>query len=281
MIDLVTVVFRDELPVLKLQAESIDLYCQGIGVNNIYVVVNDSVDVADAVDPSWWGTLGERVKVIHRDYFNCQFVDNGWVSQQALKLLASALSTNQYSMVLDAKTIFVQPVELNQLFDNQHRITFGYFPIAEVFYPAREITNRLFNIDLVEYAGPGGVPHLFNTKLLIGMIDYITKLTGENFAEWFQDQGRLTEFVLYSGYVQYHYGSLDYAYSTYSRHYRVCNICHSEVDQFDRKILDMSQPDILTVSIHRNCWKQLTNTQQLEYVRLLKSRGITRAESLL
>ena len=280
MIDIVTVVFREELPILRVQAESVDLYCQNIGLQTIYVVVNDDISIVKEIDPAWWGSLSKYVKIIHRDYFNCKFVEDGWVSQQVLKLLCSTLSQNEYTMILDAKTILIKSLELNYLFDKDKKITFGYFPIIEVFYPSRDIVNELFNINLINSAGPGGVPHIFNTKLIYNMINDITKLTGENFAEWFQMQGMLTEFILYSGYVLYCDGTLDLTYSN-NTHYQVCNICHSEVVQFDTKLVEMNHSNVLTVSIHRNCWSQLTNGQQLKYVMLLESQGITRAKSLL
>ena len=51
MIDLVTVVFREELPILKLQAQSVDLYCQNIGIKNTF-----QVNLEVGVEPRWyWG----------------------------------------------------------------------------------------------------------------------------------------------------------------------------------------------------------------------------------
>ena len=45
MIDICTVVFREELAILKAQAQSVALRCQDLGSLNIYVVVNDTDDV--------------------------------------------------------------------------------------------------------------------------------------------------------------------------------------------------------------------------------------------
>ena len=108
MIDIVTVVFEQELSVLRLQAQSIELYCQDIGVKNIYVIVNDSDSVAGQIDPTWWGSMSGLVCIVPRSQFGCNFVDNGWVSQQALKLIASGLVDNPWYMVLDAKTWFIK-----------------------------------------------------------------------------------------------------------------------------------------------------------------------------
>ena len=111
MIDICTVVFDAELDVLKLQARSIELYCQDIGLKNIFVMVNDS----SRVDPAWYGSFADRVQIIPRTEFDCEWRDNGWVSQQVLKMLGSAMSDNAWCMIVDAKTLFVRPVELNQV----------------------------------------------------------------------------------------------------------------------------------------------------------------------
>jgi hypothetical protein len=86
-IDLVTVVFEPELPVLRAQAQSINLYCRDLGIKNIYVIVNDHESVAKQIDPAWWGDMQHRVVIMPRRTFSTNFADNGWVSQQVLKLL--------------------------------------------------------------------------------------------------------------------------------------------------------------------------------------------------
>ena len=282
MIDIVTVVFREELPILRLQAESVELYCQNIGLQTIYVVVNDDESVVKEIDPAWWGILSKYVKIIHRDYFNCKFVENGWVSQQVLKILASALSNNQYTMVLDAKTIFVQPVYLNKLFDSTGRITWGYFPIAPIFSRSKEIVSSLFQINQQFVAGPAGVPFLFHNATVQEMISTVTEKTKQNFSIWFQKQGMVTEFILYSGFIQYRDQGLDKIYNcSPAIGYRLCNVCHSEVDIFDLKFLDMQNNNNITVSVHRNAWKKLSNSQQKAYQDFLIFKGITRAKELI
>ena len=281
MIDIITVVFQEELPILKAQAQSVDLYCQNIGLQTIYVVVNDDESVVKEIDPAWWGSLSKYVKIIHRDYFNCKFVENGWVSQQVLKILCATLSQNQYTMVLDAKTILMQSVEISRLFDSHGRQTWGYIPIQPVFEPARKIVSKLFNIDLQHIAGPGGIPFFFHNDLVRSMINKVTQLTNQLFSDWFQEQGMVTEFILYTGYIQYQDGTLDFKYSKNIRSYNLCNICHSEVTPFDKKFLEMLDPNILIVSIHRNKWNKLTIDQQLLYIKFLQSRGITQTSSIL
>ena len=268
MIDICTVVFDAELDVLKLQARSIELYCKDIGLKNIFVMVNDS----STVDPVWYGTFADRVRVIPRDKFGCAWSDNGWVSQQVLKLLGSAISNNAWCMIVDAKTLFVRPVELDQVLVDGCAAT-GSMPIYPVFDASRNITNQLFDINLLAQLGPGGVPFFVEPSLTREMITEVEHRTGQDFTDYFQQQGMLTEFILYSGYVWYRDRTFDKRYSTQSR-IHPANLCHSETGIFDLKFRIMNQPQTLTVSIHRNAWAKLSKEQQQQYHTLLAKRGI-------
>lgn len=268
MIDICTVVFDAELDVLKLQARSIELYCQDIGLKNIFVMVNDS----SSVDPAWYGSFADRVRVVPRSDFDCEWSDNGWVSQQVLKLFGSAMSANAWCMIVDAKTLFVRPVELHKVIVDGRAAT-GSLPIYPVFEPSRHITNQLFQIDLPAQLGPGGVPFFVQPGMVRDMIVETEYLTSQSFSDYFQQQGMLTEFILYSGYVWYQDKTFDKKYHPQS-HIVPCNICHSETGMFDSKFCTMNQPDTLTVSIHRNAWSQLSTEQQQQYRDLLTQRGI-------
>lgn len=266
MIDIVTVVFRDELPVLKLQAQSINLYAQDIG--RVYVVVNDeSMDVSE-IDLTWWGQYQDRVTVIHRRVWQINYVENGWLTQQLLKLLATELCSSEWSIVLDAKTILVQP-----LVKLAEKPQVGVLDIYPVFESSRKIVSDLFEIDLTQQLGPGGVPFVLNNTLTQQMIATVEKKIGQKFAEWFQQQGMVTEFILYSGFVIYRFGSFDSLYNIKENAIIPCNVCHSEVSIFDRKLKEMTTAG--TVSIHRRAWDQLTTTQQKQYTDFLNSKGIS------
>ncbi len=279
MIDIVTVVFRQEIPVLKVQAESIARYCSNIGIRNIYVVVNDDEDTIHQIDAGWWGNLANHVLVIPRSAFSTQFIDNGWVSQQALKLLAASMSYNTWSMVLDAKTVFVRELELADVIDQQGRARVGTLPVFPVFEPTRLMINELYNIDMKDQLGPGGVPFFFQNDVVRLMIAETTFLAKKSFPIWFQARGRITEFVLYSGYLQYRFGGYDTFYAPDTA-FQVVNISHSEVDQFDSKLKQMQDPRTLTVSVHRDAWSQLTDDQRQAYQFRLIESGLIGAHGL-
>jgi len=277
MIDIVTVVFDAEIPVLKLQAQSIDLYCSDIGIQNIYIIVNDLDSVGQQIDPAWWGKFADRVTVLSRRIFSTEFTNNGWVSQQVLKIIAASISYNIWSMVLDAKTIFVRDLKLSEIIDRQGQMQTGYMLIYPVFDTSCKIVNQTYNIDLKTQLGPGGVPHFFHNATVRHMIADTESIVKKSFPVWFQECGMLTEFILYAGYLQYKFGKENLLYSSHSNIFP-CNICHSEVDQFDQKLLNAKMAH--TVSVHRNAWTQLTADQQQTYRNFLISRGISQAKIL-
>jgi hypothetical protein len=280
MIDIVTVVFKDELPILKVQAESVDLYCKELGTQTIFVIVNDDDSVTDQIDPAWWGSLQSQVQIVPRSSFACQFVENGWVSQQVLKLLGSSLSRNTWSMLLDAKTLVSDCMTSDIFVANSDQLTLGIGPVLGVFEPAAKIASDLFGITVEHVAQPAGVPFIFNNQDVRQMINKIETMTHDNFAEWFQRQGMLTEFVLYTAFIQYKYQDLKQVYLGRNQIKLCNNICHSEVKIFDIKLQHARDRRPLTVGVHRNAWQQLTEQQKQSYRDYLESIGLTTARSL-
>ena len=280
MIDIVTVVFEPEIPVLRAQAQSIALNCQRIGIRNIYVVLNDSETIASQIDPAWWGPLANSVLVIPRTAFSTPFVENGWVSQQVLKLLTAAMSYNTYSMILDAKTMFVRELDPDTVVDSTGRIQTGILPLYPVFAPAKKIVDELFEMDLQRQVGPGGVPCIVHNDTVRMMIAEVTLRTQTSFPAWFQRQGVLTEFVLYSAFVQHLCGDIGVLYDQHNHLGGIVNVAHNETNSWLIKINQMCKGETLTVSVHRGAWEQLTAQQRQEYRDLLMQRGIEAARDL-
>jgi hypothetical protein len=265
MIDLITVVFEPELESLRLQARSIDLYVDH--VDSIIIVVNDDSMDSNVILKQWWGRYSHRVQIISRNQFGTKWCHNGWVSQQALKIVACKVCRSEWAVILDAKTIFVKSFAIDPV-----RPRVGLLNIYPVFESSKTIANGLFGTNLQKQLGPGGVPFVINVPFAGQMIDWIEKHTGQNFVQWFQAQGMLTEFILYSAWIQHHTGSLDSIYDTSSTNIRPANICHSEVGIFEQKFRLMQEAS--TVSIHRDAWSRLGVDQQRQFTDFLHTRGI-------
>ena len=280
MIDIVTVVFEQEIPVLRAQAQSLALYGQKLGIRNIYVVLNDSETIASQIDSAWWGPLANTVLVIPRTAFSTPFVENGWVSQQVLKLLAASMSYNTHSMIMDAKSLLVKEIDPAEFISDTGQIHTGLLDIYPVFEPSRKITSELFDIDLKKQLGPGGVPFIMHNDTVRMMIAETTIRTKTSFPYWFQQQGMLTEFILYSGFVQFLCGDLTVLYSDKNKLGTQVNVSHDEVDQWNRKFFQMTRLNTFSVSIHRIAWKNMLTQQRNEYKEFLIQRGIEAAADL-
>ena len=281
MIDIVTVVFSQEISVLQVQAQSIDHFCTDLGLKNIYIMVNDHDDLAKQIDRNWWGQFQNQVQIVPRSMFSTNYVENGWVSQQVLKLLGTGLSNNHWSMALDAKTLVTDHMSADMFVITDCQSTLGTCAINPVFAPAANIASDLFNIEVDHVIAPAGVPFFFHNLTVRQMIAQIENRNGQHFPEWFQQQGMLTEFVLYSGYVQYKHKNLNSMYLGTTTQKLCNNICHSEVGLFDTKLNSVLDQRSMTMGVHRNAWTQLSPSQQQDYVAYLQSLGLDRANVLL
>lgn len=275
MLDIITVVFRDELAVLPVQAASMARYLNHADIGTVWVVVNDTSDLDQEIDPAWWGELQDRVRIHHVDTHR---YNNGWVTQQLCKLLTAAQATQPWSMVVDAKTIFVRDWRFRDVM-TESGMAVGTLPIFPIFEQSQHLIQDLFDIKFEQQLGPGGVPFFFHTETVQSMISHVESTTKQKFGSWFLSQGRITEFMLYSGWVLRLYGSFAPLYHN-QRSFDVENICHSEVARFDQKLEHMQTHPVLTVSVHRVAWQQITDQQRDHYRDFLISRDIKEAQQL-
>jgi len=273
MLDFITVVFRDELPLLRIQAESFNQYISPKDVKQITIVVNDDDSVAKEIDPAWWGQHQSQVVIKLCSSYNYVSRVTGWESQQLLKLLASSESPTEWSMVLDAKTWFIRSVDIDNLFD-AGRPCVGLSGISPHFESSQQFVESYYNISMPKIIGPAGVPFIFRTDTVREMIDSI-----DNFVDFFQTNLRypilVTEFHLYTGFVIKKYGSIDVLYDVDKVHILSTNIADWEAQQFDTifaGIVDNS--NLLTASIHRRSYKTLKHTQLIAWANFLYSRKL-------
>ena len=246
MIDLLTVAFREELPILKVQAQSVERYGKYLESRNIYVIVNDDVEVCDLIDVNWWGELAPKVKILHRDIFSINkwhtgYSQSGWINQQLLKILGASISFNHWTYVLDAKTVLVNNAIKGELAFSPDMSRQKTLPIEGVWGDFQITLQDLFQIKLTRHIAPNGVPFLFHNNTVRDLISVVKKLIGgEQFHEWFLKIPRPSEFLLYAAYLEYRDGCIkDKSITdptnnwTHVPEYHFINICHSQVDDYN------------------------------------------------
>lgn len=272
VIDLITVVFEPELYLLELQARSISLYIDHTRIRNIYIVVNDDNHLCNSIDPQWWGKNADKVNIIHRSFFGDTSMLDGWSSQQLYKLCAANIADSEWSMCLDAKTWFVQPLDWEKLFDHDGRVKFSSFPTIPVFQPAQTAIEQYFDIQLSYVISPGGVPFMFHTETVKDMINYIP-----DFFRFFcvnvNMPSYMTEFMLYSGYVIKKYQSYTVLY-TGQQHYQVTNLADWQINEFDEILERMGANNNLTSSIQGRAYPHLSDSQLDQWLDFLLTKHI-------
>ena len=272
VIDLITVVFEPELYLLELQARSISLYIDHARIRNIYIVVNGDNHLCHNIDPRWWGKNSGKVNIIHRSFFGVDPTLDGWSSQQLYKLCAANIADSDWSMCLDAKTWFVQPLDWDQLFDDSGRAKFSNFQTIPVFRSAQLVVEKYFDIALTQVISPGGVPFMFHTETVKDMINYIP-----NFFEFFcsnvKAPNNITEFMLYSGYVIKKYQSYDTLY-TGQQYYQVTNLADWQINEFEIILSRMNAGNNLTSSIQGRAYPILSDLQLDQWLDFLLTKHI-------
>ena len=274
VIDLITVVFAKEIPLIKIQAKSIELYIDAHRIKNIYVIVNDEDSVANLIDANWWGINSNKVQIITRSKYGVDPTLIGWDSQQMYKLFAAESAECPWSMCLDAKTWFVQNLQWDKLFDSQNRVKFRSIPVIPVFKPAQKFLENYYNITMKEVIGPGGVPFMFHTQTVKSMFKELNAPFLEFFPKHVRLPDNITEFMLYSAYVIYKYSNYSSLYSQ-SQPYIIQNMADFQVTEFDKILENMNYPVTLTASIHSRVYPWLTDEQYERWCRFLVNKHLT------
>jgi len=277
MFDLITVVFEPELPLLEIQARSIDQNFEPEQISTIFVVVNDKDSVVTLVNKTWYGKFQDKVVVYPYSMFGYVNKVGGWDNQQLCKILAASRSISIWSIVLDAKTFFVKKCKNELLFDQNNKACTNLLKPVPVFQSAKEYVEKLYDIQLLDIIGPGGVPFFFHNETVRSMIEDTQKITGQLFIDFFQNNvcypNLITEFYLYSAYVKYKYGKYDDLYSPKQR-WTCVNIADWEVDNFTELFNNMQKFLTLTVSIASKSWAILPHEQQQQYLEFLHTKNL-------
>lgn len=269
-VDLITVVFDEEVSLLPWQAKSISGYVDPLMINKIVLIDNGSQQCA--IDLAWYGKLRDRVEVLtHKDLKLETFPHlDGWRTQQLCKILASARSTVDWSVILDAKTFFAKPFNKTELFIND-RPCVGVTPISKHWNDSKIFLEKFFNIEIEYMIGPGGVPFFFHNETIRTLIRSIDK-----FNNWFQHnlyepvpphRTLVTEFMLYSAFVLKTHKSFDQLYQKENR-LRPFNVADFEIEKFEK----IFTTEANTISIAEKTKKFLSNDQLVRWETFLNDK---------
>jgi hypothetical protein len=273
MFDILSVVYEPELPLLKIQAQSIQKYVNHSEIRNIRIMVNDAdIGVARSIDREWWGPLKNKVIITPRGkLFTPMLRSRGWITQQLCKLMGAAQSKSDWVMILDAKTWFVKPVSEQMLFLNGRAMVITMEPHSG-FAQGQAVLEAEHGVSLSYSIGPMGVPYWFHVPTVQSIIS-----EHKDFPNYFMTVADnptfVTEFLLYSCAViknqlfdQLYHHKLSWS---------PWHIGEGEEDRFEKTFSELeAEHNIITSSIHRNCFNTLSEDQLIRWVSFLHQKDV-------
>ena len=200
---LVTVAHLADLPLLKLQARSLNHYLDRSFIKDIIIVDNtfNGALPMDQLLPQY-GRL--PVRVIKADDITVIRGTYGWFTQQVQKLMVATYVTTDCYIILDAKTHLIDPLDSKMFDAPDGRIRAGRYRFAR--HPLRLYLERCCEYlrvkpeTVMERMLATTPPFTMKTDIVRQMIAEIVKRERCPFAEAFLKRG-LTEFFLYGTYI--------------------------------------------------------------------------------
>jgi len=269
-IDILTVVYRDELELLKKQAESFAYHLRFPHVNNIIVILNDDNLQTTDIDIGWWGWFKDYVRVLHRNELGYYQPPNlqGWYTQQVCKILGTcSVTESEWCFIFDAKTLLNKDYRTDLIFKDG-RGRFANWPCNSPHWQSGlQFLKDKYDITDFKWISPAGVPFLAHVPTMRAMV-----YEEPDFVEWFhtycqfpskfntQTRG-ITEFLCYSAYVSSIPNLFEDLY-TGQQEIQVRNLADWEVDNFDSWMTEVEEIKPFTISIHPRAYNLLTFKQK-------------------
>jgi hypothetical protein len=220
-LDFVTIVYRAEVLLLKLQARSFRINVGPGLIRSINIIINDdepsTLKLIEDFAKTEYGQHFDKVKIWPYSDFMSKRDEKGWRKQQTLKLLFARQAGAELYIALDAKNHFIRPVNMSDFVSdsgkplsfwtiqngslrNYLRNSLNYFGLGEEISTARVM--------------PATTPYALYSELVKDMLSEIEVLEKVSFDAFFHQPGRdVSEFFLYFSYVMRRFGSPEELYS--------------------------------------------------------------------
>lgn len=283
--DIIIIAWEKELPVMEIQARSLDLYFQ-VPVDRILIINNyandrSAVHLARRDGKLNYGRLDDRVEIIDRDDLpgyspplNIQRVKipRNTMEQMRCKLLAARCATADDLMYLDAKTFFVSETLPESVYLDG-RLRGLIYPPWEYDFWVTSYYDALKEFDVYnEYTKKrqllNQTPFFVQTHLVTGMMDAISAKHGD-FSDWFDRTGNMAEFHLIQGYAIQQGEALE-TYFWSNRRQIQRQLWKQELSEIKEDIVkhmdrfSCQESDFLAKGLHRDVWCRLNARQAVD-----------------
>lgn len=149
MFDLITISFDKELPMLELQARSLDkFFLADIGQ---IIVINNSTNKQSFVDQfltlkHCYGRLESKVRLVDSRELLPEPGISSYYDQMALKILAQKLCNSDHVCILDNKNWFIRSVNTSDVLQGNRLISSRY-PLTDPWNKAWLNSLEIFGLD--------------------------------------------------------------------------------------------------------------------------------------
>lgn len=278
-IDFLTVVYKPEIDLLINQGASFDLRVKSENVDNIFIIINDDdINLVDSIDPTWYKKHSSKVKILTRQDIN--YIpgeqEQGWHTQQMVKLLGVAQSNNDWVMVFDSKTWFARDFHIEKMFDG-NRSKCGLIPWNDWFKVGGQKYAKLLGVETQCGIWPNGVPHIMKPAVTRNMMQYTSELVKKPFQQFFEennkDRDMITEFICYDVYCQWS-GDYEKHYVDGNFNVNVKNLADHEIENFEIWLQSLIKERPLTVSIKSAAFPLMSEQQLTKWHHYLLSIGL-------
>lgn len=278
-IDFLTVVYKPEVDLLINQGASFDLRVDSENVGNIFIMINDQDEsIKYQIQPSWYKKHADKVKILTRQDINYLPgpQEDGWHTQQMVKLLGTAVSNNEWLIVIDSKTWFARDFKIDELFEN-NKAKCNLMVCNDWFKPGTEKFGKMLGIETSSCIWPNGVPHFMRPEVNRQMMNYVSQLTSQPFQTFFESNNKskdmITEFICYDVYCQWS-GDYEKYYIDHQTTTHVKNLADWELENFDQWVNRLNIDNPLTVSIKGEAFKKMTAEQRDKWHHYLSTIGL-------
>jgi hypothetical protein len=310
-----TVVFEEELPLLKLQARSISKFVAKENVDKIIIFVNDAIeervkDLVREIQPEY-GVHQDRVQILtgndifpkpkltHFFKFGIKSLPfffyfplfqrkpkgwrgfSGWQVQQAFKIMSGYYCTSPYMLILDAKNILLRDFILKDYVAQDGKPKAQFMPItnkARVWLDSSSKSiDADIDIDNIHTVTQFTTPFCVRPSLLCQAADLLRHKWGTTQTAFTLLKQKPTEFMILNALCYHKYGNINSEFSPGLP--KPISLFLSNADAIiEEKIVSMEKMEHTFIGLHAGVIGRLTEAQTLRISNLLTNTGVTMSD---
>lgn len=309
----ITVVFGDELPLLKLQARSFSLFAPSHLVREILIGVNDARDARvkariEAEVLPLYGDLASKVRVLCgdeiliwgknrrgvKDWWRKTRIMNpflrrkkysggwrgnrGWLVQQIMKLALVQYVSSEYTVILDAKNIWLKNIDFNDFVSDDGLPLSNFIDaqghkVQEWMPPSLRAVRAERDLETIDEITAYVTPFVCKSTLLRDVCAFLAKHHGSVQEAFFFSDPSPTEFCCLNAYILERHDSVRAVFAEGLLPHGI-TVRRTSEEQVDSILGQARRGELKCIGLHRVLVARLTDSHLAEIEALFTDIGI-------